>query len=125
MGVPCPGVNDWRPTPPAELPFFIPWFGGIDPLPIDSTSQFDPGLPPQIGSAMYRAEFEEVRDYRAVDSVLRSGPQTLTARFFSDTGIGPLQAALRDLAGRRGLDISDTARKFAAVDMSMAFAPTD
>jgi hypothetical protein len=114
--------GDWRPTPPAELPFLVPWYGGVDPLLIDSTSQFDPGPPPPIGSATYRAEFDEVRDYGAIGSVLRTPDQTLTARFFSDTGIGPMQAALRDLADRRDLDISDSARMFAAVDMSIADA---
>lgn len=114
--------GDWRPTPPAELPFLVPWYGGVDPLLIDSTSQFDPGLPPQIGSQQYRDEFAEVRDYGEIGSVLRTPDQTLTARFFSDTGIRPIQVALGDLAARRGLDISDTARLFAVVDMSIADA---
>src|SRR5262245_28767494 len=64
--VTVPGASepgDWRPTPPAELPFLVPWYGGVDPLLIDSTSQFDPGQPPQIGSPTYRTEFAEVRDY--------------------------------------------------------------
>jgi hypothetical protein len=51
---------------------------------------------------------------------LRSDAQTQTALFFSDIAIGPIQAALRDLVTRRGLDISASARLFAAVDMSIA-----
>ncbi len=43
-----------------------------------------------------------------------------TALFFSDIGIVPMQAALRDLVTRRGLNISDSARLFAAVEMGMA-----
>jgi hypothetical protein len=39
--------------------------------------------------------------------------QTLTARYFADIGIRPLQTSLRDLTIRRGLDISDTARLLA------------
>ena len=39
--------------------------------------------------------------------------------FTTDVGIGPYQAALRDLTARRAMDISDTARLFAAVDMSI------
>jgi hypothetical protein len=114
--------GDWRPTPPANLPFLVPWFGQVDPLLIGSTSQFDPGPPPPIGSETYRAEFAEVRDYGAIDSDLRTPAQTQTAFFFSNTGIGPFQAALGDLAARRDLDISDTARLFAAADMSIADA---
>jgi hypothetical protein len=48
----------------------------------------------------------------------RTPAQTQTALFFSDVAIGPLQAALRDLAARRGLDISDSARLFAAANLS-------
>jgi hypothetical protein len=53
---------------------------------------------------------------------LRTPEQTETALFFSDIAVGPLQASLRDLVTRHGLDISDSARLFAAVDMSIADA---
>ena len=52
----------------------------------------------------------------------RTPLQTETALFFSDVGIAPFQAAFRDLTARRRMDISDTARLFAAVDMSAADA---
>ena len=41
---------------------------------------------------------------------------------YADIAIGPIQAALRDLVTRRHLAISDTARVFAAVDLSLADA---
>jgi hypothetical protein len=53
---------------------------------------------------------------------LRSDQQTDTALFFSDVGVGPYQAALRDHVTRNGLDISASARLFAAVDLSLADA---
>ena len=111
----APGV--WRPTP-AMLPFFDPWLGQVDPLVLDSTSQFRPGPPPAINSPLYLQEFEEVRVYGVKDWPPGNEIQEETALFFSDIAIGPIQAALRDLAMRRGLDISDRARLFAAVDMS-------
>ena len=112
----------WRPTPPALAPFFDPWLGQVEPFVLDSPSQFRPGPPPAISSALYVEEFEEVRDYGANVGSLRTAAQTETARFFSDITIGPLHAGLRDLVTRRGLDISDSARLFAAVDLSMADA---
>ena len=115
---PAPGV--WRPTPPANLPFFDPWLGFVDPLVLDSPTRFDPGPPPAIASDLYVTEFEEVRDYGVKDGSLRSPAQTLTALFISDIPIVPIQASLRDLVTRRGLDISDSARLFAAVEMSIA-----
>jgi hypothetical protein len=114
----APGV--WRPTPPAMAPFFGAWLSQVEPFVLDSPSQFRPGTPPPIMSDLYVEEFEEVRDYGASVGSLRSPEQTETARFFSDVTLGPLQAGLRDLAARRGLDISDSARLFAAVDVSVA-----
>jgi hypothetical protein len=115
---PAPGV--WRPTPPAMAPFFDPWLGQVDPFVLSLPSQFDPGRPPPISSSLYVEEFEEVRDYGVSIGSFRSPQQTQTALFFSDTGLGPLQASIRDLVARRGLDISDSARLFAAVDLSIA-----
>jgi hypothetical protein len=114
----APGV--WRPTPPANAPFFDPWLGQVAPLTRESPSQFRPGPPPAIGSDLYVTEFEEVRDYGVKTGSLRSDAQTQTALFFSDIAIGPIQAGLRDLVTRRGLDISASARLFAAVDASIA-----
>jgi hypothetical protein len=116
----APGV--WRPTPPANAPFFDPWLGQVEPLTRESPSQFRPGPPPGIASDLYVTEFEEVRDYGVKTGSLRSDAQTRTALFFSDIAIGPVQASLRDLVTRRGLDISASARLFAAVDMSLADA---
>ena len=117
-----PTAGVWRPTPPAFAPFFDPWLGQVEPFVLDSPSQFRPGPPPAISSDLYVEEFEEVRDYGVNVGSLRTAAQTETARFFSDITIGPLHAGLRDLVTRRGLDISDSARLFAAVDLSMTDA---
>ena len=117
---PAPGV--WRPTPPANAPFFDPWMGQVEPLLLDTASQFRPGPPPAIGSDLYVAEFNEVRDYGSKTSTVRTTEQTQLALFVNDIPVIPIQAALRDLVDRRDLDISDSARLFAAVDMSIADA---
>ncbi len=115
--------GDWAPTPPAFLPFASPWYGGVDPLLIDSATQFAPGPPPPINSDLYVTEFNEVRDYgRAEPDSLRTPEQTLIARFFAEIPVGPTQRALRDLAAARSLSISDAARLFAASEMSVADA---
>lgn len=116
----APGV--WRPAPPANAPFFNPWLARVDALVLNGLRQFRPGPPPAIDSATYVQEFEEVRDYGAKDGSLRTPHQTETALFFSDTVLGPIQAGLRDFATRRGMNISESARLFAAVDLSLADA---
>ena len=117
---PAPGV--WRPTPEARLPMFDPWLGQVKPLMMTSSTQFRPGPPPALTSARYTADFKEVKKVGAIDSSTRTPEQTETALFTTDVAIGGYQAALRDLTARHGMDISDTARLFAAVDMSITDA---
>jgi hypothetical protein len=116
----APGV--WRPTPPLFAPFFDPWLSQVEPFLLKSPSQFRPAGPPALTSDTYEEEFEEVRDYGVKTGSLRTAKQTETALFFSDIGVGPVQGSLRDLVTRRRMDISDSARLFAAVDMSLADA---
>ena len=117
-----PGPGVWRPTPPGFVPFFDPWLSQVRPLLLNSPSQFRPSRPPALKSDVYEADFAEVRDYGVKTDSLRTPEQTETALFFSDIGIVPVQASLRDLVTRHELDISDSARLFAAVDMSLADA---
>ena len=115
------GAGHWRPEPPAAL-FTSAWLGGVTPLAINSATQFAPGPPPPIDPGTYLDEFNEVRITGDIDAPPedRSDAMELTARFFSDAGIGPMQGALRKFATDRGLDINDSARMFAAVDTAIA-----
>ena len=115
----APAKGVWRPTPPTEAPFFDPWLSQVKPLMMTSPTQFRPGRPPALTSARYTADFNEVKALGAKTGSTRTAAQTETAMFTTDVAIGPYQAALRDLTTRRAMDISDTARLFAAVDMSI------
>jgi hypothetical protein len=108
----------WRPAPPGNGAFFDPWLSQVTPFTMKTPGQFRPAPPPGLTSPTYTAEFNEVKEFGAKTGSSRSALQTQTALFFSDIAIGPMQAALRDLALRRGLDISDSARLFAAADLS-------
>ena len=114
----APGV--WRPTPPTFTPFFGTWLAKLEPFLLDSPHQFRPPGPPGLRTAIYTEDFREVKRLGEADSTARTPRQTETALFFSDIGIVPLQAGLRDLIQRRGMDISGAARLLAAVDMSIA-----
>ena len=116
----APGV--WRPTPPTFTPFFDPWLAELEPFMRASPSQFRPGPPPGLKTDVYTREFREVKRLGSLTSKDRTHGQTQTALFFSDIGIGPLQASLRDLVTRHEMDISESARVFAAVDLSVADA---
>jgi len=115
------GPGHWRPEPATAL-FSSAWLGGVTPLAVQSADQFAAGPPPPINSDTYLEEFNEVRITGEINAspTDRSDEMEQTARFFSDAGIGPMQAALREFATRRGLNIVESARMFAAVDTSIA-----
>ena len=62
-----------------------------------------------------------MRDFGGTNAdTMRTIAQTQTALFYSDAGIIPMQAGLRDFATRHALDIDDSARMFAAADTAIA-----
>jgi len=115
-------AGEWRPTPPGNAAFAVPWLGGVKPLVLNSLSQFDQGPPPAIGTDLYRTELEEVRLDGALNSATRTAEEEVTARYFADIPFAPMEAGLRDLVTRYGLDISDSARLMAATNASVADA---
>jgi len=117
-----PATGVWRPTPPANAPFLAKYLCETTPLMIESPGQFRPVPPPALTSAEYAADFEEVKAFGSKEGSARTPLQTETGLFISSAPIGPLQAGLRDLTVRNGMDISDRARLFAAVNMSVADA---
>jgi hypothetical protein len=118
---PAPGV--WRPTPPALASMVVPWMGFVTPLLVSSPQQFgEPGPPPALTSRRYTRDFAEVESLGRQDSTARSPEQTATALFYSGNAAVQLNAALRDQASVRALDLVDAARLFAAADMSIADA---
>jgi hypothetical protein len=113
---PAPGV--WRPTPPAFAPMAVPWLGGVTPLLVRSATQFAPPPPPALTSERYTRDFAEVKAVGSATSTVRTAEQTATALFFSGNAGVQMNAALRDQATKRGLDIVDSARMFAAETMT-------
>jgi hypothetical protein len=117
---PAPGV--WRPTPPGFLSMFDPWLGFVTPLLVHSATQFGPPPPPALTSDRYARDFNEVKAYGSATSAVRTPEQTATALFFSGNAFVQFNAVLRDQATQRNLDIVQSARMFAGVDMSVADA---
>ena len=116
------GIGIWRPTPSANAPFVGKYLAATTPLMLESPGQFQPGPAPALTSAEYAADFEEVKAFGSKEGSARTPLQTETGLFVSSVSPGPFQAGLRDLAVRREMDISDRARLFAAVNMSVADA---
>jgi hypothetical protein len=117
---PAPGI--WRPTPPALLSMFDPWLGFVTPLMVHSATQFGPPPPPTLTSEQYTRDFAEVKAFGSAPPTARTPEQTATALFFSGNSFFQFNAALRDQAAMRHLDIAQSARMLAAADMSTADA---
>jgi hypothetical protein len=100
---------------------FDPWLGFVTPLLVDSATQFGPP-PPTLTSDLYTQNFNEIKANGSATSTARSPEQTATALFFSGNSLVQFNATLRDQATLRNLDITQSARMFAAADISTADA---
>jgi hypothetical protein len=118
----APGPGVWEPTPPTFTPMLDPWLAVTKPLLIRSATQFAPPPPPALTSAQYTRDYNEVKALGSKTSTERTAEQTTTAKFFSGSLLVQWNAALRDQASVRHLDIVDGARLFAAITMSEADA---
>jgi hypothetical protein len=114
---PAPGV--WRPTLPAFAPMAVPWLGFMRPLLVRSATQFLPPPPPALTSQRYTRDFNEVKAFGSATSTVRTPDQTAITTFFSGSPLLMLNLAMQDQAAKRHLDIVDTARMFAAVNMTI------
>jgi hypothetical protein len=115
---PAPGV--WRPTPPALAPALTPWLAKVRPLLLRRPSQFRPGPPPALSSALYAYDLRETERLGGADSTDRTPAQTEIARFWSEPTAAQYQRALRGYAA--GRDIAGEARLLATVDVTAADA---
>ena len=116
-------AGDWSPTS-AGTAFAVPWLGLVRPLALDSLTQLDPGPPPAIGTDLYRAELAEVRSVGAAGATggARTMAEEQTARYFAALPFGPMEEGLRGVATDQAMDISDSARLFAATNTVIADA---
>ena len=110
-----PGV--WVPTTP---PLF-PQYATAKPWGMDSASQFRPGPPPALKSALYARDYNETREMGGVKGTKRTDAQSDAVRFWTQANLGPawFQAA-RQVSARRGLSVAESARVFALTSMALA-----
>ena len=94
---------------------------GIMPYALQSVSQFRPGPPPNLNSALWARDYNEVKEWGGTKSSKRTAWQTETARFWEITGPDAWNQAARALLAAKPLPLSDSARLF----MTMNFANFD
>ena len=117
---PTPGV--WRLTPPAFAAPQTPWVGNVLPFLIDRPDQFLPDPPPSLLSVEWVDAYNEVKSYGSSQSTARSAEQTATALFWTANVIRQYNRAMRDVVDVHGLNLLESARLQAMVNMVAADA---
>ena len=115
--------NTYRPktTPGAYVPTALPvatQWAGVKPWFMRDGAQFRPGAPPALDSDLWVRDYNEIRQVGARESATRTAAQTEAARFWTITGPAAWNPVVRSLAESRGLDLLDSARLMALVNMA-------
>jgi hypothetical protein len=126
--IPCafgtfvPGM--WQPLPgptgPACDP--SPWVKDAVPFLVESGSQFRTPGPLALASAAYAAEVNEVKSLGSLTSTTRTPAQSHAAAFWQTNPAANYNAIARRFADQLSLDLSDSARLFAMLDLGAADA---
>jgi len=119
-----PVVGRWQPTPPAFAPApAFRQFATMTPWALTSPAQFLPGPLPDLTSAQYAQDFNEVKAVGSATSTTRSGFDTQTALFWQSTPPVVIWDPVADtLITSHRLGLTDAARLLALENMAMADA---
>jgi hypothetical protein len=115
-----PGV--WQPTPPAFLPAAVPGWGNVTPFTLVSSSQFRPDPPPYFDLTVkkYTDDYNEVKAIGEVNSTTRTVEQSEIARFWYEPSPVGWSRIARNLSAAKGLDLWQSARLLALMNLAMA-----
>jgi membrane-associated phospholipid phosphatase len=99
----------------------------VTPFALTRADQFRPDGPPEVTSAAYAAEFNEVKRLGSASSTERTAEQTEIARFWADgsgsyTPPGHWNQIATDLAATEGLSGPASARLLAELNVALADA---
>ncbi len=115
--------GQWQRT--SSRPPELPHWNKVRPFLLKDAQAFLPPPPPALNSPEYAKAVREVQTYGAIDSIERTPEQTLIAKFWSDfsytsTPPGHWNEIARFLAREKKLDLMQSARLFAAMNLAMA-----
>jgi hypothetical protein len=119
---PMPGV--WRPTPPAFAAAGFVQAVDAQPLGLPRPYYFMPRRPPELDSQEYADAVNEIKAIGGATSAVRTAEQTQLARTWASVGYRTQWTAIwnnvtRDVARSQQLDLVETARVFALLNVSM------
>lgn len=124
---PAPIPGRWQPTPILFASALLPQWGGVLPFTLLRADQFRPLPPPVLGSSEWAEELNEVKGLGAVNSSIRTPEQREIAWFWADgvgteTPPGHWNRVAAQLVKAKGLDLVESARLFALLNLALADA---
>ena len=114
------GPGAWQPTAPAFAPAVWVTWGNMTPFTLRSGSQFRAEGPPDLTSAEYTADFNEVKSLGAVNSTTRTPEQTQIALFWLENSNYTWNRIARLAAVGHNNTLAQNARLFALLNMAGA-----
>ena len=102
-------------------PALFPQYARAKPWVIPKADHFRPGPPPQLSSAEWVRDYNEVKTLGGTKSTARTLDQTHAVTFWRNANFGPSwQATARRLAISNELGLAECARLFALLNMGLA-----
>jgi hypothetical protein len=123
FGSGLPGV--WQPLAgPTGAPLCdpTPWVANAKPFVLKSPSQFRTAGPYPLDSPEFAADLNEVKSLGKIDSATRTPDQTHAAAYWQTNPVANYNAIARRFVDQFSLDVADSARLFALMDLSAADA---
>lgn len=121
--VPCPdgtAAGEWRRTGGKEPE--LPGWGAVTPFALLSGSQFRLDGPPMVGSAEYMEAQNETKMLGGANSTIRTAEQTVIAKFWAMGIFNHWNAIAREISLQQNLNLSQKARLFALLNITMSDA---
>jgi hypothetical protein len=114
--------GEWRPTAANGLNDPFAWVKDVRPFTLRSGTQYMAEGPPELDSAEYAADYNEVKAYGSATSAVRSADQMATGLFLTENPFTLYNRSFRKLAEHRALSASGAARFFAMTNVAGADA---
>lgn len=122
-------IGQWRSTenflgapPPPPAPMHAPWMGSFHPFALTGPARFRAPPPPDLTSAQYTADYNEVKEKGALTGSTRTAEQTDIGYFWTDNFVVQWNRAVRGIIDARVPNMGNRARLLALVNMAIADA---
>jgi len=117
--------GQWRPTPPAYLPYLLPEWGNETTWCMTNHAQFRPSGPPGLMSSVFVNEYNQIKTLGSLYNSTRTLDQTQIAQFWydgpaSDTPPGHWVVIGEVVASAYNLTLVNKARMFALLSIAVA-----